>query len=424
MTLHQFDVGFVPLTDCASLVVAREKGFAKAEGVDLHLHRQPSWAAVRDKVAFDRLDAAHMPAGLAMAMSMGLGGEVRVPMAAPIALGQGGNAITVSNALYADMESADPVSMAGSRAWRCQALAKVVSQRRARGLPPIKLAVVYPFSSHNYELRYWLAAANVHADQDVELVIVPPPRMVEHLQRGSIDGFCVGEPWNQLAIMDGLGRVVASKADLWPSSLEKVLGMRVATVEQKKPAVEALIRAVLAAAEWADQPENAAELANLLSGSAYIGLPADLIQPNLVCTPHLTEHSGPVPIERYQVFSNGLATLPWPSQARWLFAQMRRWGHAPTDVAPDTPDAIFDTTLYARAAEAMGMPFPKDVLKVEAGHDSPYAVPTTNGDMVNLPADAVFDDLPFDPNNMALYEQQLSVVTKPERRYGELQASN
>lgn len=416
--MMKFDVGFVPLTDCASLVVAKEKGFAAAEGLDLNLHKQPSWAAVRDKVAFGRLDAAHLPAGLAMALSLGLGGEIRVPMVAPIALGQGGNAITVSTDLYQEMTAADPDSMAGPRAWTCQALAKVVHQRKAQNRPMLRLGVVYPFSSHNYELRYWLAAANVHADQDVELMIVPPPRMVDYLQRGLLDGFCVGEPWNQVAVREGLGCVIASKADLWPASLEKVLALRQTTAQDQSDSVAAMVRALLRASAWADDPENAAELTALLALEAYIGLPAEVLRLNIAQTPLLSPTGEPVAIDRYQVFHTGFATVAWPSQARWMLAQMRRWGHAPLELAPDAADAVFDNAVYSQAAKDLGLPVPKNWMKQEASHHDPFEVATTDGGMVTLPADAVFDDLPFDPFNFSLYERQLNLVTKPERHYG------
>ena len=198
MTQHRLVIGFVPLLDCAPLVVAAEKGFAAAEGLDLEFVRESSWANIRDRVIVGQFDAAHMLGPDADCIDLGIG-HVKVPMVAPMALGLGGNAITVSASLWAAMQlhgaqlGADPTIQG-------QALARVVRERGRSGAAPLTLAMVYPFSAHNYELRYWLAACGIDPDNDVLLVVLPPPFMVDALRSGHIDGFCVGRALEFLAI--------------------------------------------------------------------------------------------------------------------------------------------------------------------------------------------------------------------------------
>ncbi|HOV04522.1 MAG TPA: CmpA/NrtA family ABC transporter substrate-binding protein, partial [Kaistiaceae bacterium] len=216
--------GFIPLIDAALLIAAAEKGFAAREGLELVLQRETSWANIRDRVAIGHFDVAHMLAPLPVAASLGLV-PLPVPMIAPYALGLGGNAVTVSRALWEALEAAGAPST-GDPAATGAALAAVVSARAAAGHAPLTLAVVNAFSGHNYELRHWLAASGIDPWRDVQFAVVPPPFMADALAAGRIDGYCVGEPWNTVAASSGAGRIVTTKAAIWPKSLEKVLGMR------------------------------------------------------------------------------------------------------------------------------------------------------------------------------------------------------
>lgn len=389
--LKEVRIGFIPLIDCALLAVAAEKGFAEAAGLRLILSREPSWAAIRDKVAFGLLDAAHMLAGMPLALTLGIG-ELKIPTIAAMSLGQGGNAITVSRDLHAQMLAADPQAMAGPRAFSARALAKVVEQRRDMGQDPVKLASVFPVSSHNYELRYWLAAAGLDPDHDVSLAVIPPPRMVENLVSGHIDGFCVGEPWNQLAVAEGLGRIVATKHDIWPASPEKVLGLREDWAEANRDTVFALIRALVAAACWADRPENRPELAEILARPEYLDLPAALLLPPLQGRP-LAGPGAPLDLPRYHVFHDGAATFPWVSQGEWLIGQMIRWGQ----IAPENCDRgaaarrVFRADLYRAALAGSPDPIPAEDTKLEGAHSSDYALPAYPGGRITMRADALFD---------------------------------
>lgn len=301
--MDEVRIGFIPLVDCAVIVAAHQVGFAERHGLRLTLSREPSWAAIRDKVAFGVLDAAHMLAPMPVAMSLGLGGQPVVPMVAPWGLGTGGNAITVSAPLHRAMTEADPDAMAGPPALRARALAKVAACRRAAGQPRPRLASVYPFSCHEFELRTWLAAGGV-AEESVELLVIPPPRMVENLANGLIDGFCVGEPWNALAEAEGLGRAVATKDDVAPGTPEKVLGMTRHWAEAHPDTVRRLGQALSDAAAWAGT--HPAELSDLLSRPKFTGVSADILsRPASIHVP-------------------GCAPLT-AEQCAWMSLQLKEW---------------------------------------------------------------------------------------------------
>ena len=212
---------FVPLVDCAVLVAAREQGFAAEAGLDLVLVKEPSWASLRDHLSLGHVDCAHALAPLPVALTLGVG-HVQVDCIAPFVLGRGGNAVTVSTRLFDEMYAKSATESLEEPAVAGRALAAVLRERGA----PLTLGMVFPFSNHNFDLRYWLAAAGVHPDRDVRLVAIPPPLMVESLQAGLVDGFCVGEPWNTLAVTHGVGRIVATQSQLFPRAVEKVLALR------------------------------------------------------------------------------------------------------------------------------------------------------------------------------------------------------
>ena len=217
-------IGFIPLIDAAALIVAVDKGFATAEGLDVTLAREVSWSNVRDKLNIGLFDAAHLLAPVAIASSLGLG-HVKVPIVAPFNLGLNGNAITVSPALHAaimreiDGDPFDPMATA-------LALARVVAARRKSGAEPLTFGMTFPFSTHNYQLRFWMAAGGVDPDEDVRLVVLPPPYMVDSLANGQVDAFCVGAPWNSIAVDLGVGHILHFVSDILVRAAEKVLAVR------------------------------------------------------------------------------------------------------------------------------------------------------------------------------------------------------
>ena len=322
MTEFRITAGFIPLTDSLLLVAAREKGFAAAEGVDLTLVREISWANIRDRVAVGQFDVAHMLAPMPIAANFGLS-PIDVPVIAVMGLGLGGNAITVSAALWEDMAAAGaPADFAPAEVGA--ALKQVVKSRADK----LRLAVVHPYSSHNYELRYWLAASGIHPDRDVELMIVPPPLMADALAAERIDGFCVGEPWGSVAVAAGAGRIATVKARLWPHSPEKVLGVTEAWAAAHPEALAALLRGLHGAAIWCGDPANHAEAAALLARPDYLGLPAELIARGL--SGNLAQAPGrEVPVADFFIPHDHAANLPDPADALWYYSQMVRWGDVP-----------------------------------------------------------------------------------------------
>jgi len=357
-------LGFIPLLDCASLVVAAERGFAAEEGLELALVRETSWANIRDRVVIGHFDAAHMLGPMTVASTLGIG-HIRVPVIAPFALGLGGNAITVSLRLWEQMTREGATSGAGP-AVQATALKRVVLRRPG----PLTFAMVYPFSCHNYELRYWLAAGGIDPDRDVRLVVIPPPFLVDALRAGQIDGFCVGEPWNSVAVQAGVGTIVAPTTAIWPSSPEKVLGCRLEWAQRHPKQLASLQRALYRASVWCEQPENHAELAKLLAQPRFVGAPEPLLRRALGGQLALTTNSQPVELENFFTPARRHATFPWVSHALWFYEQMLRWkqvefaaNHLAAVRATYRPD------LYRAALGALVPDIPTADTKVERFFD-------------------------------------------------------
>jgi NitT/TauT family transport system ATP-binding protein len=269
-------VGFLPLLDAGLLVAAREEGFAAAEGLDLKLAREGSWAAVRDKLNAGLFDAAHMLAPAAIAATLGVG-HLKTPMAVAAGLNLDGNAITVSRSLAKRFKAKakDGLSPAQSAAL----LAEIVTTRAKRGEEPLIIGVVFSFSCHLYQMRHWLKLGGVDPEQDVRFVVIPPPLMVESLALGQIDMFCAGAPWNRLAETRGAGSVLHPCADILPDCPEKWLVMPEHAAGT--PVARALGRALQAAASWCGDPANHPLLARHLARPDYVGTPVSVIAPLL-----------------------------------------------------------------------------------------------------------------------------------------------
>jgi two-component system, oxyanion-binding sensor len=339
-------IGFIPLVDAAALIVAVDKGFATAEGLDVTLVREVSWSNVRDKLNIGLFDAAHLLAPVAIASSLGLG-HVKVPIAAPFNLGLNGNAITVSPALHAaimaeiDGNPFDPMVTA-------LALSRVVAARRKTGAEPLTFGMTFPFSTHNYQLRFWMAAGGVDPDEDVRLVVLPPPYMVDSLANGQVDAFCVGAPWNSIAVDSGVGHILHFVSDILVRAAEKVLAVRQNWSEKNPDVVAALIRAAFRAAEFIEQPENRDEAARILA--ERIGVDAEVIQRTLDGRLKISPDGTMRKSNRYLLVAREDAARPDPVQAAWLYAQMVRWGQAAiSPEALDIAKAVFRPDLYDAA---------------------------------------------------------------------------
>jgi len=361
--------GFIPLVDASVLIAAAEFGFAKKEGLTLDLVKDVSWANVRDRLAFRQFDIAHMLSPMPVASMLGLGSNPS-PTITPFSLGRGGNAITLSTRLFARMRKAAALPETASALENALALAKVIEGLKARGESLPTLGVTYPFSSHNYEFRYWLAAGGIDPDRDVKLVVVPPPMTSDALAAGAIDGFCVGAPWNMVASERGVGRIVAAKQDIWPSAPEKVIGMRPDWAQTHPETVSRLIVALDAAARWCDRPDNHDALAEALADGRYLAAPVDIIRRVLAGEFNLDAKGNRRIIDDYFTFHAGFANYPRPSQALWIYSQMIRWGQTDLSSAGMTAAAAaYRPDIYRLALGADAAPLLDDDIRVEGAVD-------------------------------------------------------
>ncbi|MDQ2084075.1 CmpA/NrtA family ABC transporter substrate-binding protein [Xanthobacteraceae bacterium Astr-EGSB] len=320
-------LGFIPLADAAALIVAVDKGFCADEGLDVELIREVSWSNVRDKLNIGLFDAAHLLAPVAIASSLGLG-HVKVPIVAPFNLGLNGNAITVSPALNAALADAAGGDLAEPMR-SARALAKVVAARKARGAEPLTFGMTFPYSTHNYQLRFWMAAAGVDPDEDVRLVVLPPPYMVDSLKNSHVDAFCVGAPWNSVAVDLGIGHILHFVSEILARAAEKVLAVRQPFADEHADAVAALVRAHGRASDFIETPENHPEVATILAAPERIGVAAEVIQRTLDGRLKVAPDGTVRASTRYLLVGRAGAARPDPVQAAWLYAQMVRWGQAP-----------------------------------------------------------------------------------------------
>ncbi|MDX2166651.1 MAG: CmpA/NrtA family ABC transporter substrate-binding protein [Deltaproteobacteria bacterium] len=386
-------LGFIPLIDCAVLAVAEARGYFRRHGLAVELSREASWATIRDKLAVGALDGAQMLAGMPLAAAAGID-PLAVPTLTAFSLDLNGNAITVSHALWERMQAADAAATA-QRPVTAAALKQVIAADRGAGRAPLRFAMVYPFATHNYELRYWLAAAGIDPDRDVQLSVVPPPRMVDALARGAIDGFCVGEPWSSLAVQRALGCIVIAKVELWHNSPEKVFAVPRAFAEREPRRHQALLEALLEAAIWTDTHRE--EVAQLLADPRYVGAPAALLAGSLTGRVVLRPGEPPVDLPDFHVFHRYAANFPWISHGVWLLQQMRRWGQIDDrlDVSAIARE-VYRPDLYRAAAQAVGVRAPAVDLKREGEHADPWRLASDDGDIV-MGSDLFFDGTVFDP---------------------------
>jgi len=400
MAEHQINAGFMPLFDSAVLVVSRELGFATREGVELTLTRETSWANIRDRIAVGSFDVAHMLGPMPIACNLGL-----TPLASdtivPFSLGLGGNAITVSNAVWDGMKAHGALpDLNPARAGA--ALRKLIAERQATGREPLRFAVVHPHSGHNYELRYWLAACGVDPVHDIDIVIVPPPFMADALAANRIDGYCVGEPWNSASVVRHTGRIVTVKAAIWRSSPEKVLGARKAWANDHPEALAALLRALYHAARWCHDPANHAELAALMAQPRFLGQPASMQMRALTGRLDPGE-GGERRVADFFLPFDKAANFPWKSHALWFYTQMVRWGQVEHTAAnAEIARGTYRPDLYRSALKPLGVALPGANAKVEGALSEAMPVGSAGASLV-LGPDGFFDGQIFDPDALDGY---------------------
>ncbi len=396
MSLIPLSAGFLPLLDSVLLVLAREKGFAESEGLDLHLVRESSWANIRDRAALGHFDFAQMLAPMPLAATLNLT-PLAVPMITPMILGLGNNGVTVSAALWAAMaEAGAPATLEAGPVGA--ALAKVVRASTRK----FRFGVVHQTSSHNYELRYWLSASGIVPDRDIEIVVLPPPYLPDALGSGGIDGYCVGEPWNSIGVTRESAHIATVKASIWRNSPDKVIGMRAHWAEANAEVVAALIRAVHKAALFCGMPENHIEIARIMSAPHYLGVAPEQILPAL--TGRFDIGGGvSVDVPNHFVPYDLAANFPWTSHALWFYSQMVRWGEVQhTPERAHAAALAFRPDIYRAAMAPLRVPVPVDDSKVEGLLPAPTAVAATQ-DTVTIGPDGFFDGKIFDPADVDGY---------------------
>jgi two-component system, oxyanion-binding sensor len=339
-------IGYIPLVDATALLVAVDRGFAAAEGLSIELVREVSWSNVRDKLNIGLFDAAHLLSPVAIASSLGLG-HVRVPIVVPFNLGINGNAITVSPNLFAALSYAADGDLTDPKV-SARALARLVLERKKRGLEPLTFGMTFPFSHHNYQLRFWMAAGGTDPDEHVRLVVLPPPYMVESLASGHVDGFCVGAPWNSVAVDLDVGRILHFGCEIMAHVSEKVLAVRERWAEDNAGTLSALVRALARAGEFAEDRNNRSTVADIVA--RRIGVVPELVVRtlggNLKTAPEGAIRSS----DRYIVIGRDSASRPDPVQAAWAYAQIVRWAQAPlSEDLRAAAEKVFRADLYDAA---------------------------------------------------------------------------
>jgi ABC-type nitrate/sulfonate/bicarbonate transport system substrate-binding protein len=329
-------IGFIPLTDAAPILVAQAHGLFKKRGLEVELSREVGWATVRDKIIYRELDAAHAVAPMVVATTLGLG-CLSTPCLSAYVLNAHGNALTLSAALW-------------KRGVRDAATLRAEIQR-TRHERLLVLGVVFGCSAQHIILRDWLRGAQIDPDKDVRIVVVPPPQLHRNLAAGTIDGYCVGDPWNSLAVREKTGWIAATSSTLAPGHPEKVFMVREDFAGARSEEHLALVAALQEAAVLCDDPGFRPELVRLLARAEFINVPARLLAPALVGPLDLGGGRDPVSAENYIRFSEGEANVPTPLRAQWMIDGLQRHGVIPraTAVPPDLARRVFRSDLFAQA---------------------------------------------------------------------------
>lgn len=410
--------GFIKLTDMAPLAVAYEKGYFEDEGLFVKLEAQANWKVLLDGVIDGKLDGAHMLAGQPLGATIGYGTEAHIITAFSMDLN--GNGITVSNDVWSEMkkniphENGKPVHPISA-----SALKPVIESYKDKN-KPFNMGMVFPVSTHNYELRYWLAAGGIEPGYygpgasgqvgqisgDTLLSVTPPPQMPATLEAGTIYGYCVGEPWNQQAVIKGIGVPVITDYQIWKNNPEKVFGVSNKWAEENPNTHLAVVKALIRAAKWLDENDNAnrPEAVKILSQANYVGADYNVIAASMTGTFEF-EKGDKREIPDFNVFYRYYATYPFYSDAIWYLTQMRRWGQI-EDSKPDSwyhevAKKVYKPEIYMQAAE----------LLIAEGHvkkaDFPFGT-----DGYKAPQTEFIDSITYDGKKPNAYLQSLPIGLK------------
>lgn len=417
--------GFIKLTDMAPLAIAYENGYFEDEGLFVTLEPQANWKVLLDRVITGDLDGAHMLAGQPLAATIGFGTKAHI--VTPFSMDLNGNGITVSNEIWDLMKPHLEMDADGKPVHpiKADALKKVVDGFKAEGRP-FNMGMVFPVSTHNYELRYWLASGDIHPgfysptdvsgqiNADALLSVTPPPQMPATLEAGTIDGYCVGEPWNQAAVFKGIGVPVITDYEIWKNNPEKVFGLTKEFTEENPNTTLALTKALIRAAQWLDENDNAnrMEAVEILARSEYVGADVEVIANSMTGTFEY-EKGDKRDVPDFNVFFRYFATYPYYSDAVWYLTQMRRWGQ----IAEPKSDAWFDEIarsvylpdIYLQAAQIL----------VDEGHVAAADFPfDTDGYRAPTPAEDIIDGIAYDGRAPNDYLNSLSIGLKGDEMVG------
>jgi len=407
-------IGFIKLTDIAPLVVAKEKGFFQQEGLNVTLEPQANWKVLLNGVVAGDLDASHMLAGQVLASGAGIGGKTR--LVTPFSLDINGKGVTLSNQVLAMIAPA----IVKGQPLSAVALKPVVASFKAQG-KPFKMGMVFPVSTHNYALRYWLAAGGLNpgyylpgdtaglTGAEVQLSVTPPPQMPSTLEAGTINGYSVGEPWNQAAVAKKIGAPVIVDPDIAGTTGDKVFGMTEAFANKNPKTVQAMLRALIRASMWldADGGKNRPEAVKLLSASKYVGADEKVLLASM--TGKFTFANGETrATPEFNLFFDQQASYPFYSDGIWFLTQMRRWGQIP-DAKPDqwylaAVKSVYRPDLYDAAAKSL----------IDGGKVPASAFPKTDGFRVY--ARKAIDGVPFDAHHPAAYAAGFAIGLKDGQR--------
>ncbi|MEH6495276.1 MAG: CmpA/NrtA family ABC transporter substrate-binding protein [Pseudomonas marincola] len=397
----ELKLGFIKLTDMAPLAIAYEKGYFEDEGLYVTLEPQANWKVLLDRVITGELDGAHMLAGQPLAATIGYGTKAHI--VTPFSMDLNGNAITVSNEVWAMMKEHLPHDADGKpiHPIKADALKKVVDQFHDQG-KPFNMGMVFPVSTHNYELRYWLASGNIHPgfygpndtsgqiQADALLSVTPPPQMPTTMEAGTLNGYCVGEPWNQQAVFKNIGVPVITDYEIWKNNPEKVFGLTKGFTEKNPNTTLALTKALIRAAKWLDENKgaNRLEAVEILSRSEYVGADKEVIANSMTGTFEY-EKGDRRDLPDFNVFYRYYATYPYYSDAIWYLTQMRRWGQIPEAKSDqwyaDVSKSVYLPNIYLKAAQ----------LLVTEGHVDEADFPWKT-DGYRAPTSAFIDGIEYD----------------------------
>ncbi|WP_416305938.1 CmpA/NrtA family ABC transporter substrate-binding protein [Neptunicella sp. SCSIO 80796] len=418
---EELTFGFIKLTDMAPIAIAYENGYFEDEGLYVNIKAQANWKVLLDGVIDGRLDGAHMLAGQPIAATMGFGTKAHI--ITPFSMDLNGNGITVSNEIWQQMKANIPKQADGKPVHpiKAEALKPVIDKYKAEG-KAFKMGMVFPVSTHNYELRYWLAAGGINPgfyaphksdttgqlNADVLLSVTPPPQMPSTMEAGTIHGYCVGEPWNQQAVFKGIGVPVVTDYEIWKNNPEKVFGITAEFAEKYPNTTLRLTRALIRAAKWLDDNNNANRPAavKILSQSNYVGADYEVIANSMTGTFEY-EKGDKRDVPDFNVFFRYNATYPYYSDAIWYLTQMRRWGQIPQDKSDqwykEMAKSVYRPDIYAAAAQSL-----IDDKLIDASEFPDFA----HEDGFRPPQTHFIDNLTYDGHKPNDYINQFSIGLK------------